>query len=466
MAAVSRSVCFQCGKEPQGAETLKKCGRCKSVEYCGKDCQTLSWQTHKLACPILESFLPVPDDNTIVCGFYDPERRQVDRLTQAQFYEKTGIRFIKSNLATPGFVTTHAQKLVSEPPIADCSDSICLTNQKGMGHGVMAIKAIPEGATICPFLGEIQTGEPLDLASSIYRRDAGSGLSTDPSKMGNLAAIINDGPPNCQPVPGLGQRTYVEASRLIQSKEHLYDDYGPEHAIKSGPYRIAEDGLKSMIQYCSKNDPYIPKNLYQHRMTGYMFGTFAAFMKLHLNGTLSAKTTLRQLQNRKNLLFQVSARKGLFARFYPEILKLIAKVERDKNLLEKLDQLGDDITSRSYCQALILLASKDLITEETIAACRQYGRFVDQLYLWSNGTLVGSCLDKPYEPVDDPFPISDLRPIFNELPQDVRNEALECIHANIQFQADRTLNFAIGKRKAEALTQFKMELIQTEEKKS
>ena len=29
---------------------LPKCSRCSSVRYCGKQCQTLHWQTHRYEC--------------------------------------------------------------------------------------------------------------------------------------------------------------------------------------------------------------------------------------------------------------------------------------------------------------------------------------------------------------------------------------------------------------------------------
>jgi tetratricopeptide (TPR) repeat protein len=39
--------CGACGKTPQ---TLKKCGRCKSTLYCGRECQEKHWPAHKKSC--------------------------------------------------------------------------------------------------------------------------------------------------------------------------------------------------------------------------------------------------------------------------------------------------------------------------------------------------------------------------------------------------------------------------------
>lgn len=458
---VSR-VCFQCGKEPQGAETLKKCGRCKSVEYCGLECQKLSWNTHKLACPILKSFLPIPDGDEFVCDFYDPAEREVVHLSQDQFFQKTGIRFVRSNFASPLFVAKHVDKLVPEAEVADCSDSICLTVQEGMGHGVMAKNAIPDGALICQWVGAIQSGPAPRYASGVYRRDAMHGLAIDPSRKGNLAGLINDGPPNCAPVPGGGQRIYIKASRPIRANEMLYNDYGPDHAIKLGPYRIADDALESMIDYCSKHDPYNPKTPYELGMTLYMFGTFAAFMKLHLIGTLSARKTLENLKT--NHLFKALANQGLFAKFYPGFLEGIHKLRKNPDFLERLDQFGSGITSRAYCQSLLILLSAE-ITEERIAACREFAEFNDQLYLWSNGALVSTYIDRPDEPTDDPFPVSDLKASFLRLGPEMRKQALKQIDGHINYQNERDLNLEIGMRKAKALAQLKEELAQLEDNK-
>jgi hypothetical protein len=38
--------CGKCGREGE----LKKCARCLSVAYCGRECQTAHWPTHKVHC--------------------------------------------------------------------------------------------------------------------------------------------------------------------------------------------------------------------------------------------------------------------------------------------------------------------------------------------------------------------------------------------------------------------------------
>lgn len=43
--------CSECGKREAGADSLRKCGTCKSRQYCNKECQRKHWQSaHKSEC--------------------------------------------------------------------------------------------------------------------------------------------------------------------------------------------------------------------------------------------------------------------------------------------------------------------------------------------------------------------------------------------------------------------------------
>ena len=44
---VNTEACYMCGKQES---RLLRCGKCKVSLYCGKDCQTTHWKTHKLLC--------------------------------------------------------------------------------------------------------------------------------------------------------------------------------------------------------------------------------------------------------------------------------------------------------------------------------------------------------------------------------------------------------------------------------
>jgi hypothetical protein len=42
----NKRACFVCGE----SENTKRCATCKSVTYCGKECQSEDWPRHKSAC--------------------------------------------------------------------------------------------------------------------------------------------------------------------------------------------------------------------------------------------------------------------------------------------------------------------------------------------------------------------------------------------------------------------------------
>ncbi|KAJ3033304.1 hypothetical protein HDV00_006521 [Rhizophlyctis rosea] len=44
---VPENACAKCGSTPS---TLQRCGRCKQVKYCGRECQAAHWKVHKRSC--------------------------------------------------------------------------------------------------------------------------------------------------------------------------------------------------------------------------------------------------------------------------------------------------------------------------------------------------------------------------------------------------------------------------------
>ena len=49
--------CAKCGKteDTNSGVSLRKCGRCKGVKYCSRDCQASHWKEHKKTCKAAES---------------------------------------------------------------------------------------------------------------------------------------------------------------------------------------------------------------------------------------------------------------------------------------------------------------------------------------------------------------------------------------------------------------------------
>jgi MYND finger len=58
-------VCFHCRKAPTQGE-LKKCSRCKKVEYCSTECQKADWPEHKKTCKPLQK--GKKGSNCVMCG--------------------------------------------------------------------------------------------------------------------------------------------------------------------------------------------------------------------------------------------------------------------------------------------------------------------------------------------------------------------------------------------------------------
>jgi hypothetical protein len=47
---LDKYLCGACKRPPALGEKLLKCGRCRAVTYCNKECQKADWSQHKAAC--------------------------------------------------------------------------------------------------------------------------------------------------------------------------------------------------------------------------------------------------------------------------------------------------------------------------------------------------------------------------------------------------------------------------------
>ncbi len=56
---IQKKICISCAKE----EPRSLCGRCKSIRYCDRTCQTRDWERHKKSCVMIinqkEELLPL-----------------------------------------------------------------------------------------------------------------------------------------------------------------------------------------------------------------------------------------------------------------------------------------------------------------------------------------------------------------------------------------------------------------------
>lgn len=49
-SAPSGLACAMCKQPESAAGTLKKCGKCKKILYCDRECQKKHWKSHKKVC--------------------------------------------------------------------------------------------------------------------------------------------------------------------------------------------------------------------------------------------------------------------------------------------------------------------------------------------------------------------------------------------------------------------------------
>ena len=87
--------CDFCKKTP---EKLFNCTRCRQVCYCDAACQKSAWAVHKISSSKISGFNhPLPSWNEEVCHFMRGDGKVV-KLTQREFFNKTGAYFTSRNL--------------------------------------------------------------------------------------------------------------------------------------------------------------------------------------------------------------------------------------------------------------------------------------------------------------------------------------------------------------------------------
>ncbi len=109
---------------------------------------------------------------------------------------------------------------------------IYVEKREGVGLNVCAGEDITSGTMVTEYLGEIKPGKSFSDADGTYRFDP-----FDAGKKRGIAALINDGFPNCTVIPlpntgGVRQRLLIFATCKIPKEDSIVYDYGPGHIIK------------------------------------------------------------------------------------------------------------------------------------------------------------------------------------------------------------------------------------------
>lgn len=97
------------------------------------------------------------------------------------------------------------------------------------GLGLVTLCAIPKGACVIEYVGNLLTKEQEDDSNSLYLFDAGGGVTIDGSPRWNTARYINHScRPNCE-IEIYKHHVYVMAKRAIPMGEELNYDYDKEY---------------------------------------------------------------------------------------------------------------------------------------------------------------------------------------------------------------------------------------------
>lgn len=445
MSAVSsKPSCFQCSNE---IEKSYFCGQCHVVTYCGKPCQVTDWKLHKPICDLYARFAPKPvRKDQPVCNLLENGKNRV--LSKAQFKDLTGKEYLSDFEAPVSKIRAFAEKLPQKKETIQ--DQLCLAKEfdGDNGYGVVAKTGIKKGTIICPYAGELTDELGFTYLSSIYSMSINSKLKVDASRKANLAAFINDGPPNCYQING-----YLIAERDIQQGEYLHLNYGT-HATRFGPYQISDASYREVVDFCRtylldkrrfselmdsmQRDNYAflyeaktfegsqgsRKSVLETGMVDYIFSNFNVFVKLHLHGILKPKDTQTML---KHPIIQLILSDKPFLSCYPTVLSGIEILQKDLKIT--LDAFPHFMSASSFQEVLLEIIhdkqNGQPISMQSLSEYRTLGELYDKLYLWTNGTLYGTYIGCIDEFPEDPFPLSSLTETYKQLPPLLKEKFLK-----------------------------------------
>lgn len=499
-AVATQYLCDSCGQP--NVQSL--CGRCGLVRYCNRTCQTTAWKTHhKHICVspqnsdkysvqdqlgltplhyavldgkektlpsdqqaqlnvVKDSFngtpidlkiflaLPVSDEEIISLQMKSPGG-EIKSLTQAEFLQRTGVRFKEDYLATPqAFLRLHSsppektsnwylkaqdlqvKKFEDNPPL------VFLVEEPPVGLGLQAGQDFEEGDIICGFGGEFTEKASNTCRSRMYGIQPGC----EQDRVSGKGIFVNDGPPNCaytyiENFKGIPGYDVLRAVRKIQQGELFHTDYGPRHGLRGGTYFLSEQSYQEILNFCQADHFYhFEKNISNHyleSMLSYIFNASTVFIKLHLHKALDVDKTKKLMKDfwiRSHFNFKTP----LYYACYPLLLDVIAKIlqikQKDAEIVNAVENLSKALSESAFVQVLLAMEKDSNFSSTSLACYQALGELYDHLYLVLNGTLTGSYLGREEGPNGEKMPNIPLdsamfKAKYAQLPPRLKQDAKE-----------------------------------------
>lgn len=150
---------------------LKACLRCRCVHYCGRDCQRIDWQAHRVECEEITSVLLSGERETTLpldfSGRQDILRRDATELVRAARQPSVGSARALSSFAT-AFRCLRAAALPAAEPLSSADHDEVLP----------FLASLPDAAATNPLnrllmphaVGKSVRGYPCRVRSRAYKR--------------------------------------------------------------------------------------------------------------------------------------------------------------------------------------------------------------------------------------------------------------------------------------------------------
>lgn len=338
------------------------------------------------------------------------------------------------------------ERFVKEAP------PLVLFHQEGMGLSVKAGADTPAGSIVTLFTGEY-SDPAIQVPSKTHKQYTYSMGNVDPTTGTNLGPMINDGVPNIMPMPvkkqdGLPLLTSFITLLDVQAGEPLYFDYGSTHTVKDGPYVIPHQAYERLQKFFTGTNLMAEKNkpttlleaMYKNQMVRYVGGTPSALIRLHLDGTLKVRDTLKILTPEYIGLIGSD-----WASYFPEMIKTVDKILKS-NQQEKTMPLLQRLTQRTVIELFVTcMKEKHRFTSKEMDGYLRLGEIYDDLYLFVNGVLAGDLrgMEDAADYKEQPLNFDAISEKYQQLTSDLRAKVCEKIKVYIGFAKENNLDSKI-----------------------